>query len=327
MARCVYTSAPMRQTKADCTRMTLDLGTLVSFKDVIPDSQALMGIKAVWGRIEECVMGFGSRGDPATKRGGYYSQARRTAERAMQQPYFVTIGGGEKVPDTLNGRVLELVRATGVYGETAAFVRDEHLRARLKQWPVAVILSEVFALRGEPQLVDDLGFEDRRILANAYDSVIRNDDQVQRLWNALKDREMERRWDAMPPPGFRDPGKVIPCGSKYPTLEGKSTEGQRVWRLSLDIERDRKLRRHAKELNRAANGGVFACEACHFSDPLASMFDAHHLQPLAAGIRESRVDDLVVLCPTCHRWAHAKAEDKLSPVSMDLLAKERRQDL
>ncbi|MER8536669.1 HNH endonuclease [Mesorhizobium sp. M1005] len=46
------------------------------------------------------------------------------------------------------------------------------------------------------------------------------------------------------------------------------------------------------------------------------MFDAHHLQPLAAGNRESRVDDLVVLCPTCHRWAHAKAEDKLSPIAI-----------
>jgi predicted HNH restriction endonuclease len=51
------------------------------------------------------------------------------------------------------------------------------------------------------------------------------------------------------------------------------------------------------------------------------MFDAHHLQPLAAGIRESRVDDLVVLCPTCHRWAHVKAEDKLSPITVQAVAR------
>ena len=121
------------------------MGISVRFKEVVPDSQFLMGIKAVWGRIEESIMSFGSRGDPTTKLGGYYSQAKRTAERALQQPYFVTIGGGEKVPDTLNGRVLELVRGTGVYGETTAFVRSEELRARLAQWPVAVILCEVFA--------------------------------------------------------------------------------------------------------------------------------------------------------------------------------------
>ena len=297
------------------------MGTAVSFKEVVPDSQALMGIKAVWGRIEEPIMSFGSRGEPTTKRRGYYSQARRTAERALQQPYFVTIGGGEKVPEKLSGRVLELVRGTGVYGETTAFVRDENLRARLLQWPVAVVLSEVFAVKGEPHLIDDLKFEDRRILANAYDSVIRDDDHIQRLWDALKGWEIERRWDVVPPPGFRDPGKVMLRGSMYPTLDSKSTEGQRVWKLSLGIERDSKLRRQAKELNCAANGGVLVCQACRFSDTLASMFDAHHLQPLAAGIRESRVDDLVVLCPTCHRWAHAKAEDKLSPISIEALAR------
>jgi predicted HNH restriction endonuclease len=42
---------------------------------------------------------------------------------------------------------------------------------------------------------------------------------------------------------------------------------------------------------------------------------------LAAGIRDSRVDDLVVLCPTCHRCAHMKADDKLSPLSVEEVAK------
>ena len=297
------------------------MSTSVRFEDVVPDSQILMGIKAVWGRIEEPIMSFASRGDPATKLGGYYSQARSTAERSMERPYFITFGGGERVPDALNGRVLELVRCTGVHGETTAFVRDEDLRARLVQWPVSVILSEVFAIRGEPHLIDDLGFQDRRILRNAYDSVIRYDDQIQQLWDALKDWKIERRRDVSTPPGFRDPGKVTLRGSTYPTLDSKSKEGQRVWRLSRTTERDPKLRRQAKELNRAANGGTLVCEACRFSDSLASMFDAHHLQPLAAGTRDSRVDDLVVLCPTCHRWAHAKAEDKLSPLSVVEVAK------
>jgi hypothetical protein len=170
-------------------------------------------------------------------------------------------------------------------------------------------------------LVEDLGFPDRRILANAYDSVIREADQIQRLWEALKAWEVERRWDVLPPPGFRDPGKVQMCGSMYPKLDSKSDEGKRVWKLSQEIERDPRLKREVKALNRAKNGGVIACEACDFSDPLDAMFDAHHLQPLAAGNRGSRVDDLVVLCPTCHRWAHAKAEDKLLPIPVAEIAK------
>ena len=158
-------------------------------------------------------------------------------------------------------------------------------------------------------------------MANAHDSVIRNDDQIQRLWDALKEWEIERRWDVMPPPGFYDPGRVMLRGSRYPTRDSNSTEGQRVWELSLGIERDAQLGQQAKELNRTANGGVLVCEACRFSDELASMFDAHHVQPLAVGIRASRVDDLVVLCPTCHRGVHAKAQDKLSPISIESLAK------
>jgi hypothetical protein len=31
------------------------------------------------------------------------------------------------------------------------------------------------------------------------------------------------------------------------------------------------------------------------------LFDAHHLNPLACGIRQSRVDDFAILCPTWSR--------------------------
>jgi len=294
-----------------------------TLQDVVSIPENLMGVKAVWGRSSEAVMCFGSGGNAASaalKDRAHFTKARRTAERAKTRPYILTIGGGEKVPDALRGCVLELVRATGVYGETTAFVRDEELRERLSQWPVAVIVSEVYTVRGEPRLIEDLGFPDRRILMNAYDSVIRDDDQIQRLWDALSGWEVERRWDVLPPPGFRDPGKAQMYWSLYPTLDSKSAEGKRVWKLQHEAERDPKLKREAKALNRERNGGVIVCAACDFSDPLDSMFDAHHLQPLAAGNRESRVDDLVVLCPTCHRWAHAKADDKLSPVPVEKIA-------
>lgn len=266
-------------------------------------------------------MCFGSRGDASKKDKAHFSQARRTAERAMTQPYFVTIGGGDQVPKELDGRVLELVKATGVYGETEAFVRDPELRDRLSQWPVAVIISEVYSIEGEPRLVDDLGFDDRRILANAYDSVKHDDERIGQLWRALENRTVTRRWDVQLPEGFRDPGKVSMFGTLYPKLTSSSVEGKRVWALSKKIERDRRLRRDALELNRSSHGGAVACEGCGFTDVQSAMFDVHHLRPLATGERETRVDDLVVLCPTCHRWVHAKAEDKLSPLPVEQIGK------
>lgn len=260
-------------------------------------------------------MCFGSRGSPALKDKAHFTQARTTAERAQTQPYFLTIGDGEQVPDALRGRALEHIRATGVFGETTAFVRDEDLRNRLALWPVAIVVSEVYSVIGEPRLVEDLGFLDRSILTNAFDAVIRDDDQIQRLWTALKERKIERRRDVAPPPSFRNSGNFEIYGSMYPKLVSTSPEGERVWKLSRQIESDPKLKREAKAQNRAENGGALVCAACNFSDKFNSMLDAHHVQPLAAGIRETRVDDLIVLCPTSHRWAHAKAIDKLSPVS------------
>ena len=281
----------------------------MALKDVVTAPDRLMGVKAVQRRSREAVMCFVKQGT-----------AQTTVERARTQPYFLTIGSGKKVSRALKGRVLELVRATGERGDTAALVQDVELREWLAQWPYAIIISEVYSIVDEPHLVEDLGFPDRQILDHAYDRVGGNQSEVQRLWEALKDKEIERRWNVLPPPGFRDPGKVQVCGSMYPRLDSTSPEGERVWTLSEEIERDPRLRAEVKALNCARNGGVLVCEACGFADPCDAMFDAHHRQPLAAGTRESRVDDLAVLCPTCHRCAHVKTNDKLAPVPVEKIA-------
>ncbi len=294
------------------------------FSDVVPSIDQLMGVKAVWGRSSECVMCFGGRGDAAAKDRAYFAQARSTAEKAIEQPYLVTIGGGEQVPSELRGRVLELVRVTGVFGETAAFVRDAALRTRLAQWPVAVVLSEVYSIEGEPRLIDDLGFDDRRILANAFDSVRRDDVLIAELWKALSDIQVRRRWDVTPPPGFRDPGKVQMFGTMHPSVSPSSMEGKRISEESIKLERDRSLARAVKEQNRRINGGVIVCEVCEFRDASEALFDAHHLEPLATGIRQSRVDDFAVLCPTCHRWAHAKSDNVLIPLKISEIRGARR---
>ncbi|HFE45078.1 MAG TPA: hypothetical protein ENJ18_06225 [Nannocystis exedens] len=32
--------------------------------------------------------------------------------------------------------------------------------------------------------------------------------------------------------------------------------------------------------------------------------ECHHLHPIALGERETKIDDFVSLCPTCHRVVH-----------------------
>lgn len=108
-----------------------------TFEEVAGSLDQIMGVKAVWGRSSEPVMCFGSRGDEGLKNPGHFQQARVTAEKAILRPYLVTIGGGAEVSKELSGRVFELVRVTGVYGETKAFVRDPTLMARLAQWPAS----------------------------------------------------------------------------------------------------------------------------------------------------------------------------------------------
>lgn len=277
-----------------------------------------MGVKAVWGRtVSESLICFGARSDNPTNTKAYFTLGRSTAEKAVSQPYLLTIGGGEQVPTDLRGRVLELSKVTGVYGKTNDFVRDSIQRERLAQWPVSVILSEVYSIVAEPGLVEDLGFSDHKILANAFDRVLRDDERIARLWSALKDFEVRRRREVVPPIGFRDPGKVQLVGSMYPTISSTSTEGRKILREMRVLERKSGPAREAKERNRTANNGSIVCEACEFCDPSTSMFDSHHLEPLATGERESCVDDFAVLCPTCHRWAHRKAANVLMPLSIE----------
>ena len=54
----------------------------------------------------------------------------------------------------------------------------------LAQWPIAMVLHDVYDIEGHPRLVEDLGLEDRTILVNAFDTVRRPEQKVERLWQA-----------------------------------------------------------------------------------------------------------------------------------------------
>lgn len=282
-----------------------------------------MGVKAVWGTLSAPLMSFGSRGDPSAKDRKHYTLARSAAERSLTAPWLVSIGGGAQVRDGFDGRVLELAKVTAVYGETLTFVEDEKLRSLLTQWPVSVVLSEVHSIEGQPRLMEDLGFADRRILANAYDGIIHRDEDMQALWSVIRDLKVERRRDLPPIPGFRDPGRLTLVGSIIPRLLASSEEGKRILRECISIERSSALVKAAKTANRERHGGVIVCEGCDFTSDTRAMFDAHHLDPIHAGVRVSTIDDFAVLCPTCHRWTHEMAPDRLQPLSVAQLREAR----
>ena len=107
------------------------------------------------------------------------------------------------------------------------------------------------------------------------------------------------------------------------TYEPTTKEGREKWNTQKGVERNRRLANKVMDRNRAQHGGWITCEACGFQDRKRSMFDAHHLEPLACGERDSEPSDLAVLCPTCHRWAHAKAGDRLHPLPVAEICKAR----
>lgn len=94
--------------------------------------------------------------------------------------------------------------------------------------------------------------------------------------------------------------------------EQTSIEGRVLTRLHRTRERDPKLtkRKKAKVLKET---GRLACEACgtdaaeKYGGIGTGVVDAHHTKPLhtLAEPTETSLDDLSLLCPTCHRVIHA----------------------
>jgi 5-methylcytosine-specific restriction protein A len=275
---------------------------MVEFREIVSAPELLMGVKAVWGRAhhKEPVVCFSAPAGPISGQ-SYFSKVRVVAERAMKQPYLILIAAGREAPAEMDGRLLRLVKLSGAYGSTTAFVQHLEMGNRLERWPIAAIITEAHEFIDEPHLIDNLGYSDRALLRNAYDRVVGNDEGIKHLWTRvanyrLKPQEIEL------PPRFKLPSKPELYQTRYPQLTEE--EGKRVWKLMRKIERSSKVAIEAKEANRAAHNGLIVCIACGLSDASSSLFDAHHLTPLAAGMRTSRVYDFVVLCPTCHRWAH-----------------------
>jgi 5-methylcytosine-specific restriction protein A len=87
-------------------------------------------------------------------------------------------------------------------------------------------------------------------------------------------------------------------------------EGDALYRMHRKIERNRKIVARKKKAVLAEKGRL-ACEVCDFESserygPRVSVIDVHHIVPLhQIGLSTTRLADLALVCPTCHRVLHA----------------------
>jgi len=101
------------------------------------------------------------------------------------------------------------------------------------------------------------------------------------------------------------------------TIARKYEQAGRRKRDGKNTNLDRRL----DALRSSTSYGTHACEVCDLADRFGELgggfAECHHVQPLTAGVRETRLDDLAVVCANCHRMIHRSA------VPLDLEALQR----
>lgn len=92
--------------------------------------------------------------------------------------------------------------------------------------------------------------------------------------------------------------------------EAEAIEGRLLFRQHRARERDPEITRR-KKASAMERFGRLACEVCDFDFAAAcgqlgeGFIECHHRLPLAtADMRTTRLDDLALVCPNCHRMLH-----------------------
>ena len=93
---------------------------------------------------------------------------------------------------------------------------------------------------------------------------------------------------------------------------GGAVEGAILEHTHRRRERDRKIVQRKKD-QLAKAGLPLLCEACgvdvagRYDLAAGAVVECHHLLPLAGGERTTRLEDLALVCPTCHRALHSRS--------------------
>lgn len=99
---------------------------------------------------------------------------------------------------------------------------------------------------------------------------------------------------------------------RLPKPDAEAMEGEFRLRVHLERERDPLLAKSKRDAMRLPDGSL-DCEACGansarlFPGLERDLWEVHHSKPLSERNTKSptRLQDLVVLCPTCHRAIHS----------------------
>lgn len=122
---------------------------------------------------------------------------------------------------------------------------------------------------------------------------------------------LEKRWQTFLT-RHRIKPRRIPFRLPVEPLVLSTKEGRRRLAMHYVRERDPRIIRAKKELVFAENG-CLACEVCGFDfcetygDLGVGVCDCHHETAISQGVRKTRLEDLHIVCPNCHRTIHQGA--------------------
>jgi predicted HNH restriction endonuclease len=140
----------------------------------------------------------------------------------------------------------------------------------------------------------------------------RGSQQDEVVWNEFADRPNELRDVAAAIRTSIESNQVSTGAWTQEEEEQGSNEGRILTRLHRSRERDPKLAKRKKD-RVFKETGKLACEGCgadaveRYGAAGKGVIDAHHTKPLHTLSRptETKLEDLALLCPTCHRIVHA----------------------
>lgn len=186
------------------------------------------------------------------------------------------------------------------------------------RWSVAFPITESYSIHGRPLAGDVLGPAAMKRLFAHPSSTLRPLNDVERAAVAglpLAPRDSRNGWIGVEDEvGMAERSEIDPATRRAidadlaaAAMEGVTEERRAKVRLRAAWLADR----FVAERRRA---GSLRCDECGF-DAVAkaagmgirarSLLDVHHKAPLDEGVRYTTTADFALLCPTCHRFAHA----------------------
>lgn len=246
----------------------------------------------------------------------HFLNRRRSELKAAGQndktPFLIAMGSLKRAKD--RGGVPEALFGVGLAAPEGAKAEDllhpHHLtrpenldKAGRFRWPIGVPLLRVWLSCPPVPFATIVGGPHRRFGSSDGNRVVPLDELIPGLSTAalgvaLQEVVLDRSQ---------------PLSPYLAKLERRWREGGLRYRTRKEPVRNQRLVDAALAENLARHG-AYRCEECGYeptNDPKVKrgaergMLDVHHLEGIATGERETTLEDVIVLCPLCHRREHA----------------------